>query len=119
VSTDLFGAVLPERQPLTARTCQCERPLLSEDTCLRCGRSLTLVGDAGAPAARQEPAWTRASVERAFQAFEFFRGRAPVEADWSRRVNDWPPLEAVEGLFGSVEAAAEAAGLQRSQADDG
>jgi hypothetical protein len=50
-------------------------------------------------------------VARAFQAFAFFRGRAPVEADWSRRMNDWPPLEAVLGLFGSVEAAAEAAGL--------
>jgi hypothetical protein len=103
--------VLPERQPLTARTCTCERPLLSEDTCLRCGRLLTLVGDTTAPAARREPAWTRASVERAFQAFAFFRGRAPVEADWSRRMNDWPPLEAVQSLFGRVEAAAKAAGL--------
>ena len=76
-----------------------------------------MVGDSAAPAVRQEPAWTRGSVERAFQAFEFFRGRAPVEADWSRRVNDWPPLKAVESLFGSVEAACVAAGLQRSQAD--
>ena len=110
-------AVLPERQPLAAPTCLCERPLLSDDTCLRCGRSLTLAGDPAAPAARRKPAWTRPSVERALQAFAFFRGRAPVEADWSRRMNDWPPLEAVKGLFGSVEAATEAAGLQRSQAD--
>jgi hypothetical protein len=110
-------AVLPERQPLTARTCQCERPLLSDDTCLRCGRSLALVSDPAAPEAQRKPAWTRSSVERALQAFAFFRGRAPVEADWSRRMNDWPPLEAVEGLFGSVEAATEAAGLQRSEAD--
>ena len=90
---------------------------MSEDTCLRCGRLVNLAADPAAPVARQEPAWTRASVERAFQAFAFFRGRAPVAADWSRRVNDWPPLEAVQGLFGSVEAACRAAGLQRSQAD--
>jgi hypothetical protein len=94
----------------------CERPLLSDDTCLRCGRSLALVGDPAAPAARREPAWTPASVERALQAFAFFRGRAPVADDWSRRMNDWPPLEAVEGLFGSVEAATEAAGLRRRPA---
>jgi hypothetical protein len=27
--------------------------------------------------------------------------------------NDWPPLDTVEGLFGSVDAAVRAAGLER------
>jgi hypothetical protein len=40
-----------------------------------------------------------------------------MAADWSRRVDDWPPLEAVEALFGTVEAAVQAAGLERSTAD--
>ena len=95
--------------------CQCDRPLLSDKTCLRCGRTLILVREPAAPPARSETAWNRARVTRAFQAFAFFRGRAPVAADWTRRMDDWPPLEAVERMFGSVEAAGLAAGLQRSQ----
>jgi hypothetical protein len=58
--------------------------------------------------------WSRAHIARAFQAFAFFRGRAPEAADWTRRMDEWPPLEAVEALFGTVEAAVAAAGLQRS-----
>ena len=60
--------------------------------------------------------WSRAHIVRAFQAFAFFRGRAPVAADWSRRVDDWPPLEAVEALFGTGEAAVQASGLEGSPA---
>ena len=44
----------------------------------------------------------------------FFRGRAPVPADWSKRMDDWPPLETVEAMFGSVEAAAAAARPERN-----
>ena len=52
-------------------------------------------------------------MTRAFQAFAFFRGRAPVQADWSRSMgSDWPSLETVERLFGSLSAALEAAGIQ-------
>jgi hypothetical protein len=40
-----------------------------------------------------------------------------VVADWSRRIDDWPPLEAVEALFGTVDAAVRAAGLERRPAD--
>jgi len=61
--------------------------------------------------------WSRAHVARAFQAFAFFRGRAPVVADWSRRMDDWPSLDAVEALFGTLDAALRAAGLERSHAD--
>jgi hypothetical protein len=61
--------------------------------------------------------WSRAHVARAFQAFAFFRGRAPVVADWRPRMDDWPPLDAVETLFGTLEAALQAAGLERSPAD--
>jgi hypothetical protein len=49
------------------------------------------------------------------EAFAFFRGRAPVRADWNARMpDDWPPLEVVTGLFGSVSGAVRAAGLEAS-----
>jgi hypothetical protein len=58
--------------------------------------------------------WTRIGVVRAIRAFAFFRGRAPVPSDWRRRMGgDWPPQETVEALFGSVEAAVRAAGVER------
>ena len=57
--------------------------------------------------------WSRAHIVRAFQAFAFFRGRAPVPADWGRRLDDWPPIDVVVSLFGTLEAATEAAGLSR------
>jgi hypothetical protein len=100
-----------------ARVCRCERPLLSDDTCLRCGRSLSLLPAPSAEPPKREVTWTQAHIARAFQAFAFFRGRAPVPADWGRRVDDWPPLDAVEALFGNLEAAVRAAGLERSAAD--
>jgi hypothetical protein len=56
-------------------------------------------------------------VARAIEAFVFFRGRLPVAADWNGRMANWPPLEAVERLFGSLEAAAQAAVLERSHTD--
>jgi hypothetical protein len=58
----------------------------------------------------QIPPWTRAGVIRALRAFTFFRGRPPVDADWAgRTAEDWPQRETVLRLFGSVEAAVEAA----------
>jgi hypothetical protein len=86
---------------------------LADETCLRCGRSSAIVPELGITLSERPITWTRARVARAFQAFAFFRGRAPVAADWGRRVDDWPPLDAVERLFGTLEAAAEAAGLPR------
>jgi hypothetical protein len=89
----------------------CDRPLLADETCLRCGRPPALVPELGTALSERPVTWTRARVARAFRAFAFFRGRAPIAADWGRRLDDWPPLEAVERLFGTLEAAAEAAGL--------
>ena len=112
-----LSAMSPNRRPFRARVCTCDRPLLTEDTCLRCGRVLSLLPEPSAEPPKREVTWNRAHVARAFQAFAFFRGRAPVVADWSRRMEDWPPLEAVETLFGTLEAALRAAGLERSPAD--
>jgi hypothetical protein len=103
----------PSTAPARGRVCACERPLLAYDTCLRCGRPPTIPAHSAAEPPERPVTWTRARVAHAFQAFAFFRGRAPVAADWSRRMADWPPLEAVEKLFGTVEAAVEAAGLER------
>jgi hypothetical protein len=95
--------------------CECDRPLLSDETCLRCGRTLILIREPAIRPVRPETAWNPARVARALQAFAFFRGRAPMEADWTQRMDDWPPLDTVVRMFGSVEAASRAAGLQRSQ----
>jgi hypothetical protein len=103
--------------PFRARVCVCDRPLLTDDTCLRCGRALSLLPEPNAAPPKHEVTWSRAHVARALQAFAFFRGRAPVVADWNRRPDDWPPLEAIETLFGTLEAAVQAAGLERSPAD--
>ncbi len=66
------------------------------------------------PRVRQTITWTPPAVLRAIRAFAFFRGRAPVPADWNKRMADWPPRATVEALFGSVEAAARAAGVPSS-----
>lgn len=100
-----------------ARLCRCERPLLADDTCLRCGRPPTLMPEPAA-SRRRAPAnrtWTQPQVARAIRAFAFFRGRAPVAADWSRKMADWPALATVEALFGSLEAAVRAAGVEPSE----
>ena len=112
-----LSAMSPNRGPGRARMCACDRPLLTDDTCLRCGRALSLLPEPSAQRPKPELTWSRAHVARAFQAFAFFRGRAPVIADWSRRIDDWPPIDAVEALFGTLEAALRAAGLERSPAD--
>ena len=98
-----------------ARPCRCPRPLLDGETCLRCGREpVVSPGPALTQPCRRTINWTRTRVVRAIRAFEFFRGRAPVVADWKRRMgDDWPPFERVEGLFGSLEAAVRAAGVER------
>jgi hypothetical protein len=80
-----------------------------------CGRPLILQPEpavVGSPAAKAH-GWTQAGVIRALRAFAFFRGRAPVPEDWNGRMgNDWPQLETVVGLLGSVEAAVRAAGIE-------
>jgi hypothetical protein len=107
--------------PAHAPVCNCARPLLNDGTCLRCGRPPATEPGRPEPAggAFEQAAtnWTRARILRAFEAFAFFRGRAPVVADWSRRMDNWPPREAVEAMFGSVAAACAAAGLERSSRD--
>jgi hypothetical protein len=112
-----LSAMSPDRRPLRARVCSCDRPLLTDDTCLRCGRALSLLPEPSAQPPKHEVNWSRAHVARAFQAFAFFRGRAPVVTDWRPRMDDWPPLDAVETLFGTLEAALRAAGLERRAAD--
>jgi hypothetical protein len=80
-----------------------------------CGRPLIFQPDpavAPRPPAKG-PDWTQAGVIRALRAFAFFRGRPPVPDDWRGRMgNDWPRLETVVGLFGSVEAAVGVAGIE-------
>lgn len=100
-------------QPARARLCGCEHPLLDRETCLRCGRSPSVMPEASLTPARvrQKVTWTRPAVMRAIRAFAFFRGRAPVPSDWNQRMADWPPRATVEALFGSVDAAARAAGV--------
>jgi hypothetical protein len=82
------------------------------DTCMRCGRSpIVLPHPRSTPPRQRKTTWTRAGVVRAIRAFAFFRGRAPVRQDWHGRMpDDWPPVDTVERLFGSVEAALSAAG---------
>jgi hypothetical protein len=102
-------------EALSARRCRCQRPVLDGETCLLCGRPLILLPE---PAVVRRTAgkthdWTKAGVIRALKAFAFFRGRPPVAADWSGRMgDDWPGLETVQGLFGSVEAAVRVAGVE-------
>ena len=102
-------------EALSARRCRCQRPVLDGESCLLCGRQLVLLPE---PAVPQAPApktyaWTKAGVIRALKAFAFFRGRPPVAADWSGRMgDDWPGLETVQALFGSVEAAVRVAGVE-------
>jgi len=104
--------------PLAAPFCRCERPVLDGDSCLRCGRLLvSLPEPAVVPRSAKTHDWTPAGVIRALKAFAFFRGRAPIRADWSGRMgNDWPTLETVLDLFGSVEAAVRVAEIEAQPA---
>jgi hypothetical protein len=101
--------------PRPTRRCRCERPVLDGEGCLLCGRPLVTLPEPDlvrAPVVKTK-AWTQPGVIRALRAFAFFRGRAPVRADWSGRMgDDWPNLDAVLGLFGSVEAAVRVAGIE-------
>jgi hypothetical protein len=101
-------------EPVRAPLCRCEHPLLDAETCLRCGRPPTFLPEPALslPPARRKVTWTRPGVLRALSAFAFFRGRAPIPADWNKRMADWPSLETVEALFGSLEEAARAAGIE-------
>jgi hypothetical protein len=69
------------------------------------------------PPARRKVTWTRPGVERAIRAFAFFRGRPPIAADWNQRMANWPSLETVEALFGSLEAANRAATPTKEEGD--
>jgi hypothetical protein len=98
-----------------ARPCRCDLPLLDGENCMRCGRPPVVLPHPAAsePPRQQQISWTRPGVVRALRAFTFFRGRAPTRQDWHGRMpDDWPPVDAVEGLFGSVTAAVRAAGLE-------
>jgi hypothetical protein len=98
-----------------ARLCGCEHPLLDDGSCLRCGRSVTFAAEPvpDEPRQRVNVDWTRPKVVRALKAFAFFRGRAPLSDDWQKRTpEDWPALETVVSMFGSLEAASRAAGLE-------
>ena len=98
-----------------ARLCRCERPLLDGETCLRCGRAPTVLPEPplARPHATRKITWTRPGVVRALRAFAFFRGRAPASGDWKQRLGgDWPPLHTVERLFGSLDEAILAAGME-------
>jgi hypothetical protein len=101
-------------RPLSARWCRCERPVLNGESCLLCGRLILLPEPpAVRPTAPRTNEWTQAGVVRALKAFAFFRGRPPMRADWSGRMgDDWPGLETVQSLFGSVEAAVRVAGIE-------
>lgn len=97
-----------------ARDCRCERALLDNETCLRCGRPVAAASafEAGRALPRERVDWTRLGVVRALTAFKFFRGRAPLALDWNQRMgDDWPDLETIENLFGSLGGALRAAGL--------
>jgi hypothetical protein len=101
--------------PRPARRCRCERPVLDGESCLLCGRPLITLPEPNVvrPPVAKAHAWTQPGVIRALRAFAFFRGRAPVRADWSGRMgDDWPELATVLGLFGSVEAAVRVAGIE-------
>jgi polyferredoxin len=104
-------------EPVQARLCRCEHPLLDGETCLRCGRppSVTPATALRPRRVRHKITWTQPAVLRAIRAFAFFRGRAPVPADWNQRMAEWPPRATVEALFGSVEAAARAAGVTQGR----
>ena len=69
------------------------------------------------PPAPRKVTWTRPGVARAMQAFAFFRGRPPMAADWNQRMANWPSLETVEALFGSLEAANRAATPTKEEGD--
>jgi hypothetical protein len=98
-------------EPRPARSCRCEHPVLDGESCLRCGRSLILLPEPRATPPPRAPDWTRTGVIRAIRAFAFFRGRLPVEEDWTGHIaDDWPTRETVRRLFGSVAAAVELAG---------
>src|SRR3954462_13796065 len=111
--------MIPRTAPARPQACRCPRPLISDDTCFRCGRVPALMPEAADTPPGEPVTWTRAKVTRAIEAFAFFRGRAPVASDWSRRMECWPPLEIVQAMFGTVDAAAAAAGLKRSVRDVG
>jgi hypothetical protein len=101
--------------PRRARGCRCETPWRSDDTCARCGHRLP---ENPQPAPRQRRSaihgnpWTQAGIVRALRTYEFFVGQAPTATGWAFETDDeWPSVRTVLQVFGSFEAAVEAAGL--------
>jgi hypothetical protein len=96
-----------------ARGCRCGHPWRDDDTCLRCGRRLPTALLPQAPHRRSRSGgnpWTPAGVLRALRTYEFFVGRPPKSTDWSRDDGkDSPGLRTIAAMFGSFEAAVEAA----------
>jgi hypothetical protein len=99
--------------PHQAPGCSCEHPWRDEGSCVRCGRWVAYSepraprphrsGMAGNP-------WTPAGVVRALRAHEFFTGRPPTPTEWSLEDDrQWPSARTVMQLFGSFDAALEAA----------
>lgn len=94
--------------------CRCEQPWRDDDTCLRCGRAVPQAVQQ-APRRRRSfldgNPWTVAGVVRALRTYEFFVGHAPTATDWSFEDDkEWPSVRTVITLFGSFDAAVEAAG---------
>jgi hypothetical protein len=99
--------------PHRIRGCRCEQAWRDEDTCLRCGRSVPAAIRRG-PRSRRSHVdgnpWTVAGVVRALRTYEFFLGRAPARTDWSFEDDkEWPSVRTVVTLFGSFDAAVDAA----------
>jgi hypothetical protein len=95
------------------RGCRCEQPWRDEDSCLRCGRAVPPAVQRG-PRRRRSHAdgnpWTVAGVVRALRTYRFFLGRVPSRTDWSFEDDkEWPSVRTVVTLFGSFDAAVDAA----------
>ena len=98
-----------------ARPCNCTRSLWDGETSVHCGR--TIYRASQREQTPRKTAWTRAGVNRAIKAFVFFRGRAPMVADWEAGMDpQWPTLDVVHELFGSLPAAIESAGIAQIDA---
>jgi hypothetical protein len=61
--------------------------------------------------------WTPTGVIRALRTYEFFVGRPPTTTDWSfEDGTEWPSVRTVVRLFGSFDAAVQAARVKLAEA---
>ena len=56
--------------------------------------------------------WTKAEVLRRMHAWDELHGESPRWEDWKGAGGEWPPATVVQRLFGSWNAAIEAAGYE-------